>query len=426
MRVGLFAFAAGCAIGAPGFAHAGSAGAVDREASALARKIDKQVAAAERTALKNAGSAELRSKLAQAYLSAGRFPSAAASFEDAVALGDKSPATALGMALSYIGSGRNAEGTALLEQWRDSMPAGDYALALALAGQPGRAAAILSDVIKGGENTPKLRQNLAYAFALSGKLGEARVVAAQDVPAEHLDARISAWALQAGMGSQQSRVAALLGAPLRDDPGRPMALALASEPSAPKLAAAALPRADEELPPLASSPAAVAQVEPIVEEPPVLASAPDRFVSEPLVQAAAVSRHIAGSEPPARSIAAPKPANRPKPQAKPKVASAVAQNAGSHVVQLGSFTTEEGARRAWGIFVRRDPSLKNRELRITEAMVHGRKYFRVAAAGYDAGTAKDKCSAIRGQGRQCLAYAKTDAKSGSLPIRAIAQRLARR
>lgn len=419
--------AAGC-IAVPGFALAATAQGTIPGAQQVDRKADAMVRDAEKAAAKRPQDAGVRTRVGQSYLAAGRFVSAATSFEDAVSLGDKSPATALRLALSYIGAGRNAEATSLLGQWREAIPAGDFGLALALAGHPGEAVTILSEAIKQGGNSPKARQNLAYAFALDGRLHEARVVASQDVPLDQLDARISEWALQASVGSQQSRVAALLGAPVRSDPGQPAQLALASPASeAPALAALTAPEPAPqggELPALAEPAPMVAQAapEPAAERTPDLAEAGPsglRFVSNPVIQdvrASPVARRVM------RTAAA-----EPTPVAKTKAAAPLASSrmtSATHVVQLGSFTTEEGARRAWGIFVRRDPSLKDRELRITQAMVNGRRYFRVAAGGYDMASARSKCSQVRGGGRECLAYGTARELPGA--VGTVARRLASR
>ena len=40
---------------------------------------------------------------------------------------------------------------------------------------------------------------------------------------------------------------------------------------------------------------------------------------------------------------------------------------GTHLVQLGSFSSEQGARRAWGILAARNPERKNTRMTITPA-----------------------------------------------------------
>jgi tetratricopeptide (TPR) repeat protein len=430
-----------CAVG-PSFVHATTAGydATDSQARPD-KKIMKQVAAAERAVSKAPQDATERARLGQVYLAAGRFVSAGTTFEEAVSLGDKSPATALGMALSYIAMGRNAEANALLGQWGDTLPASDHALALALAGQPAQAITLLGNAIRQGDNTTQTRQNLAYAYALAGHLPEARTIAAQDIAADKLEVRISEWALQASIGSPQSRVAALLGAPVSRDPGRPAQLAIAAAPSAPALAAneplPAPPAPDTELSPLAGGAPALAQAEARERYEPAAASqvkpASLRQAADPETSdtVSLVNRYIASME---ERHLSPTTARRSAVDAvrerhRARMAStkvATATSPGTHAIQLGSFGTEAGARRAWAIFVSRDPSLKARELRITPATVNGRQYFRVAAAGYQAAEARGKCSSVKGRGGQCLAYTERAAPRVAGTIKTAVPMLARR
>src|SRR4029079_9571125 len=120
--------------------------------------------------------------------------SAATSFDDAMQLGDTSPRTALSLALAQIGEGKGNDGAALINKHADNLPAADAGLALALAGRPDRGIFVMSNAIRSGENTPKMRQTLAYAYALAGKWREARVMAEQDIPADKVGDRIAEWA----------------------------------------------------------------------------------------------------------------------------------------------------------------------------------------------------------------------------------------
>lgn len=363
-----------------------------------AAAADKALAKAEARVAKSANNASARADLAQLYLAAGRFDSAATTFEDALTLGDTSPRTGLSLALAYVGSGRNAQALEVLSRWRDKIPAGDFGLAVALAGQPAHGVAVLTDALRGGENSPKVRQNLAYAYALDGRWSQARVVASQDVPADQIDARIAEWAAHARPEQARSRVAGLLGTPLRADPGQPAALALGGAERAPRMAEAVVPEA----------PVAAAQAElPAVEtgesfwgatQPAEVAAAPEAPAAQP--RGTTIERAFADFA---------KPAPRKPVAPKAQVARAQPERAaqGSHLVQLGSFSTMEGAQRAWGIYQKRNPALRGHTLRITEAEVRGRRYFRVAAEGFDRGSAQGMCSAVRKGGEACLAYADT-------------------
>lgn len=228
--------------------------APDRVAADVQKAIsrgdtEKAISMAEALVAANPREARYRALLGQAYLRAGRFESAAQALDDAMKLGDNSSRTALSLALAHIGAGNNRQAVAILDDWRDAIPAADLGLAYALAGETNRGVAILSDRLRGGENTPKLRQNLAYAFALDGRWREARMMAAQDVPADQLDGRISNWATQTRPEDGRLRVAGMIGVPVRSDSGMPARLALnasadqqqlAAETAAPAEAAPAL------------------------------------------------------------------------------------------------------------------------------------------------------------------------------------------
>jgi Flp pilus assembly protein TadD len=374
------ALLAGCAGQSP-IASAEGAPMADSPMGAQGQgAVDKALAKAEARVARSANSAVARAELAQLYLAAGRFDSAATTFEDAVALGDKNPRTGLGLALSYIGSGRNPQALAVLSRWRGQIPAGDLGLAVALAGRPDQGVSLLTDTLRGGENSAEVRQNLAYAYALDGRWGEARVIAAQDVPADQLDARLQEWASHARPDQAKVRVAGLLGAPLRIDPGQPAALALNGVDHAPRMAAATVPAPAAELPAVEApeSPARMAEADLTPAAP--IPAAPIEAESPPRSTIERAFEHFARAEP-----------------------ATAAQ--GRHLVQLGSFSTREGAQRAWGIFQKRNPALRDHSLRITEAQVNGRRYFRVAAEGFERGSAQSLCSTVKQRGGGCLAYA---------------------
>ncbi|HKR93658.1 tetratricopeptide repeat protein, partial [Novosphingobium sp.] len=212
----------GCA-GQAGLASAGRPAASGEQPAAMA---DRVIAKAEDRVARSPRNAAARVELAQAYLAVGRFSAAATTFEDAVALGESSPRLGLNQALAYIGSGRNDEALKVLDRWRNQIAASDLGLALALAGQSDQGVAVLSDALRGGDNTAKIRQNLAYAYALDGRWTEARVIASQDVPADQLDARMSEWASRGQSEQYRTRIAGLLGVPVGPDAGQPAELAL--------------------------------------------------------------------------------------------------------------------------------------------------------------------------------------------------------
>ena len=437
--------------GCTGSAHLAKAGTYGaRDEARDERGGAKGVSQAERAVARSPQNASLRAGLGLAYLQAGRFASATSAFDDAMRLGDNSPRTALSLALAKIGAGRSREAVAILDDWRDTIPAGDLGLALALAGESTRGVAILTDALRGGQNTAKLRQNLAYAYALDGRWREARTMMAQDVPADEIDRRISEWAMQGRPEDAQKRVASLLGAPVRNDPGLPQNLALSDSASVEQLAAEATAApiqaapqpvaASGELPAAGEAPAATSVAAPAVaavSEMPAVQTYSAPAYSAPTYTAptydAAASQEVPVVQPveannfataftspsaPLQTASSNYRSSRKTPRtvrvALPAAKPIIARN-GSHLVQLGSFSSPQGARRGWGILAARNPQLREYRMVITPAVVKGRNFWRVAAAGFDSGTALGMCSSVRNRGGACFAYAFNRAPAGALP-----------
>ncbi len=397
-------------------------------------KVSDAIAHAEAAVMADPRNAAYRATLGAAYMEAGRFLSARTSFDDAMTLGDESPRTALGFALAAIASGDRGAAIEVLEDWQDDIPAGDLGLALALAGDTARGVQVLSNAVRGGDDSPKTRQNLAYALALNGNWAGARIMAAQDVSADQLDARISQWAAMARPEESQNRVAALLGTrPVADD-GQPAALALANTPSTEQLAAeaaslavpasevpAAITFADAggELPALAAADDAPAQTTPtsvregdttdfqaaFVESAPTAATpagmmkAAIDFVSKPVIQ----------STPARVATAKPAPAARKIGGESDRMLAT-----GDHLVQLGSFSSEAAAQRAWTIYAKRFPQLSQFEKVITKAVVRGKTYYRVSAGGLARADAGSFCSNAKRQGQGCFAWTQGSPMPGAI------------
>ncbi len=231
---------------------------------------DRAVVHAEAAVLAEPRNAGYRAVLGAAYLEEGRFQSAATAFGEAIELGDNDSRTILSYALAKIATGENGAALSKLAQHEASIPAADYGLALALAGQPQQGVHHLINSVRNGENSAKSRQNLAYAYALAGNWRAARVMAAEDVPADQLDARLSDWAATARPEDYQVRVASLLGVSAVNDAGLPQHLTLANYPSQQMMvaeaeAASTAPSESEALAFGAPESAPVEVVEPSVE-----------------------------------------------------------------------------------------------------------------------------------------------------------------
>lgn len=403
-------------------ASANDAGAA-RAASPQA--VSRAIAAAERNVQAEPRNAAYRSALGAAYLDAGRFAAAATSFDDAMKLGDNSPRTALSLALAMMGQGKMRESAALLNDWDGEIATADLGLALALAGQPERGVHLMGNAIRNGDNSPKMRQNLAYAYALSGRWREARLMAAQDVPADQLGERMSQWAELAVPEAWQQRVAVMLGVPANvRDAGQPAMLAMANSPGVEQLVAEASAQAapGAELPAVAvaaplPAPQAAAELPPLQPVAPQVAveSYPAPQPSRPAsFQAAFATSGPTGGSLAAVAQDAMRFAQAPAVQAAPlrqgvePVAAAARparSSAGSHLVQLGSFASEQGARRAWGIYVKNHLELAGHEMVISQAVVKGRNFWRVAAAGFGRADSSSVCGKVKARGQGCIAYA---------------------
>lgn len=382
----------GCATG--GTNHAGLA--ASSEAALAKGSVAHAVGNAEKAVLADPHNAAYRVLLGNAYLKAGRFESARQAYDESMELGEDSSQTALSLALADIALGRNAEAIDTLASYRDSLEASDYGLALALAGQPGQGVTVLANALRGGENTPKVRQNLALAYALGGQWREARIMASQDVPADEVGDRMEQWARMGHPALMRQRVAGLLDVPVRTDEGQPAALALANFPATEQLAAEAASRAVAE--PAAAPALAEAAVRelPAIEDTDTPAPSLDDASSQP------VQQQLAMIDLPAAKAAAPRPvAARAAP--KPAARSTVTAVQGTHLVQLGSFSSAEGARRAWRHFTARNPALSGYRNVTTRVAVNGRTFWRVQAAGFaNQALASSMCGSVKARGGACM------------------------
>ncbi|MXO76104.1 SPOR domain-containing protein [Altererythrobacter aerius] len=390
------------------------------EAALKKGNVGSAVANAEAAVLADPRNAAYRTMLGAAYMEAGRFLAARTSFDDAMTLGDASARTALGYVLASIAAGERAAALQVLGARQNEIPASDLGLALALAGETREAVHVLTTAVRSGDNTPKSRQNLAYALALNGEWAGARIMAAEDVPADQLDARLQEWAQLARPESFGVRVASVLGTRIATDPGQPVHLALANHPTIPQLAAEAEAFAE----PLAPTQAAEGPVLAQAELPPAdgaayadvgvrLAAAapapsPQSFDSAFTAEAAASVTAVAEPRTVTKPVVQPAPARvaaaRPSVRRAPARAVEPAATSGNHLVQLGSFSSEAAARRAWGIYVARIPQLSGFDMVITKAVVRGKTYYRVSAGGLQRAQAGSICSSVKSRGQACFAW----------------------
>ena len=68
--------------------------------------------------------------------------------------------------------------------------------------------------------------------------------------------------------------------------------------------------------------------------------------------------------------------------------------------------------RGWNALQGKFPQLKDRKPVITEALVNGRTFWRVAADGFTSQSARAMCGTLKSAGRGCFAYAKSTPPAG--------------
>jgi Flp pilus assembly protein TadD len=371
--------------------------------------------------------------LADIYMKIGRFESARATFADVVEIDPSNTRAALSLALMQIAIGRPQAAVAQLDELTGRARPADVGLAYALAGMPERAIEILEPAARGTDATPRLRQNLALAYALAGDWQRARAIASQDVSPAELGPRMQQWAAFARPDAGQTRVASLLGVSPVQDPGQPVRLALSPAEVPVALAAAPAPVEPFAEAPPAETYAAVTSVDvPASAAPAPVAPATEGPVSgwdvaEVGTPAEGSSYYLPAPEAPpvrteeevrfataARSITRPEPAvvrtasvTLPPPPAFRREApqSTVRRGDSRFVVQLGAFSNEANAERAWQQSERQF-ALTDHAPMTTTIDINGRTLHRVSMAGFASQSdAARMCSSIRARGGACFVRA---------------------
>ncbi len=173
--------------------------------------------------------ASYRALLGQIYLQQGRFDSARTALSDALSLEPGEGRVALNLALAQIATGVWAEARKTLDDNADVIPASDRGLAMALAGDPASAVELLTAAARAPGADAKTRQNLALSLALAGQWRQARAIASLDLSPADVDKRIEQWALFSRPQGAADQVSSILGVVAVQDPGLPVALALAAQ-----------------------------------------------------------------------------------------------------------------------------------------------------------------------------------------------------
>ncbi len=376
-------------------------------------KADKAVAAAENAVALQPNNARYRALLGEAYLTAGRFTSAAGAFSDSLSLDPSSGAAALHLTLAQIGTGDWSAARATLERHKDSIAPTDRGLAVALAGDPATAVGILTEAARQPGATAKTRQNLALALALAGRWPEAKSVAEIDVAPSEIDARIVQWAAFARPTSASDQVATLLGVKPVADGGQPERLALRS--TAPTMAAVAqtvdpveafMPTQDvaaveaTPVPVVGAQPAVVVGGVKFAERREIVQAVPTRAVATRAVasRAVAVPGIRAWAKAPVAVAAVAKVA---APVAAPRPA-AFNPAKGSFHVQLGAYENAGVARDAWLRMSRGVAALGQFSPYGANFSANGANFYRLSVGGFARGDADSLCRQVRAKGGHCF------------------------
>lgn len=399
------------------------------QAALAANDLETAVSLAERAVGNSPRDAGFRALLGNCYLASGRFASAESAYRDSLSLVASQPQIVLKLALVQIAQGKNEEAKNLLAMAQSVLDPADIGLALALAGDPQSAVAVLEPAARAIGADARVRQNLALAHAFAGNWEQARIVAAQDVPADQLDGRIEQWMALATPARASDQVAAFIGIqPAAGDPGQPVRLALNKEDAVRQAAAQPVeaPAAElssvatVELPPVSvAEPVAVAAAEPVLAPMPEPVSNPEPL---PVAVATAEPAPIAVAEASASEIREARPALSPaavrlaEPVASLRRASLSKTHAGKSraVVQLGAFSSRDRIELAWN-----RASSKYSELRgytPVSARFDSAKgtVYRLSVKGFDSDRqARLFCESLQRSGRACFVRA----SSGDAPVR---------
>ena len=386
-------------------------------------RLDKAQTYAELAVEGDMTNAGHRATLAKVYMAQGKFKSAEQTLSDVNQLGVNDPRTIISLALTRIAQGQTGSAIALIEANRSIVSDSDYGLALALAGRDDQAVDVLTAAIRTDGATARTRQNLALAYAMNGRWREARVMASQDLAQTAVNEQISQWAHYARPGAYQRRVAGLLNVTPQADDGQPVRLALANanralagaavpvQAPAPSSPVDLLPRHSGELSATGPAPVAtsagfaaaednikVAAVSPVTEAPLIAA------VKGPIKTAMAAVEAV-----PVPAVAAPAATPKAAIDKNVKLAMANVQPkrarsiVGTHIVQLGAFSSTENAKNAWTQYAKKYSVLGGFSSASSSVTVGGKKLVRLAAMGFgNKSSAQSACESIEKQGGSCI------------------------
>lgn len=455
MNLAVYGFVLGAATGCSGMgkmadapSRAAGKPAVAAKSAGQARaaleagKVSKAVGLAEAAVAASPRDAGYRALLGQAYLNDGRFASATSALSEAVELGATDSNTIIALTLAQIAQGKNRDAVALLEAHRDTVPASDIGLALALAGDNEGAIYVLSEAARAPDASARTRQNLALAYGLSGRWAQARMLASQDLSPAKLEARMAEWSKLAESLDAPMRVASLIGTKARQDAGMPVRLALSNFGETQMAAADGVELASAD----------PAPVEAYAPPPPVVADAEGAIRSVELP----MPERGADGVVPVTELPQPKPAGavimadaapyraaprvagdsgvlRPAQKQALELATRIVPKAFDSkkptgwAVQLGAYDSLGIAKEKWGGLKKRNAMLASFPASSHAATVKGRTFYRLTVNGLATrADATSLCNELKAQGQTCFIRAMGGSESIQWAAKASPLRLAAR
>lgn len=371
-------------------------------------EAQKAVTHAEAAVTLDPRNGEYRKLMGEAYLFAGRFVSAAQALNEALSLDPANGRTALNLALAQIATGEWDTARATLDTHSATIAASDRGLAMALAGDPAGAVALLMTLARQPGADAKTRQNLALSLALAGEWQQARTVAALDLSPDQIDGRMLQWASFARPQNAYDQVAALLNVTPIADAGQPARLALAQSMTSAVAAVRVAEPVETSVPvvesaavaAVAATPVADAALTPAVAGPTITAPSGQQIIFAPrreIVQAiptravrveAATARY--GTLAPVKPVAAAT-SQGGAPRAK-----------GNWYVQLGAYDSHGIARDAWGRLLRHTPALKGLTPLSARVATRAGAFQRLSVGGLARADADALCRNLRQSGGACF------------------------
>lgn len=380
-----------------------------KEAAAATKALkkgegQKAVTHAEAAVTLDPRNGEYRKLLGEAYLFAGRFVSAAQALNEALSLDPANGRTALNLALAQIATGEWDVARQTLATHSATIPASDRGLAMALAGDPAGAVALLMEIARQPGADAKTRQNLALSLALAGQWPQARAIASLDLSPDQVDGRMMQWASFARPQNAYDQVASLLGVTPIADKGQPERLALAHSMSSAVAAAQVADPVETYMPgaaPVEAVAAAAATsvdvaATDVAQGPSITAPSGQQVVFGPrqeIVQA--LPSRAVRAETSVASVGAAKPVRMDVPSTQ-RFAK------GSWYVQLGAYDSIGVARDAWGRMVRRTPQLKGLTPASASVSTKAGAFQRLSVGGLARADADALCREVRGDGGNCF------------------------